>query len=87
MYFLSSHYLICTSCCLLVCGLTSHELDIKVDVEYFVCHASNCRALVQALTLRYYKQLLVCDELVHECCDTVAVFLHVCKIEHAPHYH
>ena len=58
-------------------------LDIKVDVHYFVCHASHYRALVQAMNLRYSKQLLASDVIVHECCDKVAVSLHVCKIEHA----
>ena len=63
------------------------SLDIKVDVDYFVCHVSHYRALVQALNLRYYKQLLAGDVTVHEFCDKVAVSLHVCKIEHAPHHH
>ena len=58
-------------------------LDIKVDVDYFVCHASHCRALVHATNLRYSKQLLFSHSIVHECCDLVAESLHVCKIEHA----
>ena len=58
-------------------------LDIKVDVDYCVGHASHCRALVHATNLRLSNHMLVSHSIVHECCDMVAESVHVCKIEHA----